>query len=85
MLWRLICLNEAILDEFYSFDVIWNPFKKRFFLLHLAARFNIDRPVRVERSWRSHRPAGNNGCECPILTGISKLRRTAVFHDRLFL
>jgi hypothetical protein len=47
---RLICLNEAILDEFYSFAVIWNPFKKLFFLLHRAARFNIDRPVRVERS-----------------------------------
>jgi hypothetical protein len=46
---RWIYLNEAILEEFYSFAVIWNPFKRRFFLLHRAARFNIDRHVLVER------------------------------------
>jgi hypothetical protein len=42
---HLIYRNEAILDELYSFAVIWNPFKRRLFLLHRAALFNIDRPV----------------------------------------
>ena len=47
---RLIYRNEAILEELYSFAAIWNPFKRGFFLLHRAARFNIDRHVLVERT-----------------------------------
>jgi hypothetical protein len=41
----LTYLNEAILEELYSFAAIWNPFKRRLFLLHRATLFTIDRAV----------------------------------------